>query len=179
MPDKKGNLYLFEAIELRNEYDRHIRLLEYFFKKDLVEEDVYSSHYENPNRNQELADDFNLNEMKQLLKKLQTKRLKLNQAIQVANINYQIHFNGENISIAEALDIRKSVLSDLSADSNNAIGSAYKKIIYKEKRDIIKTPQQSFNDSYSQFKKNLKIIRDLIIQIHKYNHEEIVNFKEE
>ncbi len=28
MPDKKGNLYLYEAIELRNEYDRHVELLE-------------------------------------------------------------------------------------------------------------------------------------------------------
>jgi hypothetical protein len=29
MPDKKGNLYLFEAIELRKEYDRRIKLLEH------------------------------------------------------------------------------------------------------------------------------------------------------
>lgn len=28
MPDGKGNLYLSEAIELRNEYDRHIKLLQ-------------------------------------------------------------------------------------------------------------------------------------------------------
>jgi hypothetical protein len=28
MPDEKGNLYLFEAIELRKEYDRRIKLLE-------------------------------------------------------------------------------------------------------------------------------------------------------
>jgi len=27
MPDKRRNLYLFEAIELRNEYDRHIGLV--------------------------------------------------------------------------------------------------------------------------------------------------------
>ena len=30
MPDKKGNLYLYEAIELRNEFDRHVELLEGF-----------------------------------------------------------------------------------------------------------------------------------------------------
>lgn len=28
MQDKKGNLYLYEAIELRSEYDRHIKLTE-------------------------------------------------------------------------------------------------------------------------------------------------------
>jgi hypothetical protein len=28
MPDEKKNLYLFEAIELRKEYDRHIKLME-------------------------------------------------------------------------------------------------------------------------------------------------------
>jgi len=27
MPDKNGNLYLYEAIELRSEYDRHVELL--------------------------------------------------------------------------------------------------------------------------------------------------------
>lgn len=28
MPDNKGNLYLYEAIELRGEHDQHIGLLE-------------------------------------------------------------------------------------------------------------------------------------------------------
>lgn len=28
MTDKKRNLYLYEAIELRNEYDRHVELLQ-------------------------------------------------------------------------------------------------------------------------------------------------------
>ncbi len=28
MPDNKGNLHLLDAIELRNDYDRHIKVLE-------------------------------------------------------------------------------------------------------------------------------------------------------
>jgi hypothetical protein len=34
MPDDKGNLYLFEAIELRNKYDRHIKLMEKLLDED-------------------------------------------------------------------------------------------------------------------------------------------------
>lgn len=176
MPDEKGRLYLFEAIELRNEYDRHIKLLESLLEGDNSKRDRFLSDRE---EEKEPVEDFKYQEIEQMLKKLQTKRVKLNQAIQVANFHYQVQFDGENISIAEALEIRKSILADLSADSKRVLNSAYKRIIHKEERDIVHEPKQKFTDSYDQYTKNLKKLRDLIIQIHTTNHEGVVNFKEE
>ena len=176
MPDNKGNLYLFEAIELRNEYDRHIKLLENLLEADDSKRDRFLSDKE---EEKEPVEEFNYQEIEQVLKNLQTKRVKLNQAVQVANFNHHVQFDGEKISIAEALEIRKSILSDLSAESKRVVNSAYKRIIHKEERDIIHEPKQMFKESYDQYIKSLQKLRNLIIQIHTINHEGIVSFKEE
>ncbi len=177
MPDKKGNLYLFEAIELRNEYDRHIKLLEKLIEgKEAKSERFFHSSKE---EEKEPVIDFKHKDMEETLKKLQTKRVKLNQAIQVANLKYQISYNGEEISIAEALEIRKNILADLEAQSEKVMNSAYKRIIHKEERDIVYEPKQSFNESYNHYLKSLRGLRDVIDQIHIINHRSIVSYKDE
>jgi len=176
MPDKKGNLYLFEAIELRNEFDRHIKLLENLIEENNAPRERFLSDTEEEKKP---VDEFNCQEIEQVLKNLQTKRVKLNQAIQVANFNHQVQFDDEKISIAEALEIRKRISADLSAESKRVVQSAYKRIIHKEERDIIHEPRQRFNESYDQYLNSLQKLRKLIVQIHTINHEGIVNFKEE
>ena len=62
MPDKKGNLYLYEAIELRSEYDRHVELLESLFggvstKKRPI------FHADDEDKDKEPAADFNQKEI--------------------------------------------------------------------------------------------------------------------
>ncbi|MFQ5686127.1 MAG: hypothetical protein ACE5GV_05645 [Candidatus Scalindua sp.] len=177
MPDKKGNLYLFEAIELRHEYDRHIKLLE-----KLIEGDKNKSDRFFHNRDEEEiepASDFNQKELEEKLKKIQTKRVKLNQAIQVANFKYQIDFDGEKISIAEALEIRKNLFTDIEAISQRVINSAYKRIIHKEERDIVHEPKHPFKQSYESYQNNMRKIRHIVTQIHIVNHKSVVNFREE
>src|SRR3990172_11787854 len=103
-------VYLYEAIELRNEYDRHIGLLqsllgEYSRKRGL---------FKNDDEDKEPATEFDLKETEEKLKKLQTKRVKLNQKIQETNFEVKIDCEGEHISIAEALVLRKNLLSDIS-----------------------------------------------------------------
>ena len=177
MPNQKGNLYLFEAIELRNEYDRHIKLLENLLGDDQAKGDRF---FQKGNEEEkEAAADFNQKELEEKLKKLQTKRVKLNQEIQMANFKVQIDYNGEKISIAEALEIRKNLLADNEAISQRALGSAYKRIIHKEERDIVHEPKHSFKKTYEDFQNNLKKLRHVITQIHVVNHENIVNFKDE
>lgn len=176
MPDNKGNLYLFEAIELRKEYDRHIKLIESLLESDESKQNRFLSDRE---EEKEPVDEYKPQETEKMLKKLQTKRVKLNQAIQVANFKYQIQFDGEKISIAEALEIRKRIIDDLSADSRRVVNSAFKRIIHKEERDIVHVPKQNYTESYAQYSENLKKLRDLIIQIHKTNYKGVVNFREE
>jgi len=177
MPNDKGNLYLFEAIELRNEYDRHIKLLEKLIEDDPNKSDRFFHNKDEEER--EAASDFNQKELEEELKKLMVKRIKLNQAMQGANFKYQIDHDGEKISIAEALEIRKNLLTDIEAMSQRVINSAYKRILHKEERDIVHEPKHSFKQVYDNYQNNIRKIRTIITQIHIINLRSIVNFKEE
>ena len=177
MPDQKGNLYLFEAIELRNEYDRHIKLIENL--TGVSESKRGRLFHNSDDEGKEPSAEFNQKELEERLKKLQTKRIKLNQAIQMANFSAQIDYGGEKISLTEALEVRKSLLADHEAISQRVQDSAYKRVIHKEERDIVHEPKHSFQKTYEDFQNNLKTLRDVINQIHLVNHKTTVSFKDE
>lgn len=176
MPNEKGNLYLFEAIELRNEYDRHINLLEnILYDSDKAGSFLRSSEEEV----KEPAKDFHQQEIEDKLKKIQTKRVKLNQAIQESNFTNRIKLDGDEISVAEALEIRKNLLSEIDSLKERIKNSAYKKIIHKEERDIVREPKHSFAEVYNEYTVKLFKYRELVNMIHIANHENEVKFKEE
>ena len=177
MPDDKGNLYLFEAIELRNEYDRHIKLLEKLIVGDQDRGDRFFNNREEEER--EPASGFDQKKQEEELKKLKVKRVKLNQAIQAANFKYQIDYDAEKISIAEALEIRKNLITDIETISQRVTSSAYKHIIHKEERDIVHEPKHAFKQVYDDYQDNIRKIRTIITQIHIANLRSKVNFKEE
>ena len=175
MVNRKGNLYLYEAIELRNEYDRHIGLLqgllgEYSKRRGLFKDDE---------EDKEPATDFDLRETEGMLKKLQTKRVKLNQKIQETNFEAKIDSEGEHISIAEALVLRKNLLADLNGVSARVERSSYRRVIHKEERDIYQEPRHKFEDTYKEYRKCLQQLRRLVNQIHAVNHTASVKFKDE
>ena len=177
MPDNKGNLYLFEAIELRKEYDRHIKLLDQLLGSEQGKQDRLF-HRGDEEKRQPSAD-FDLNKLEENLKSFQTKRVKLNQAIQLANFENRIKFEEETIPIAEALELRKNLLSDLEAVTQRVLDSAYIRIIHKEERDIVHQPRHGFKQTYEEFQKGLKKLRNLVMKIHQANHAYCVNFKDE
>lgn len=177
MTDNKNNLILFEAIELRNLYDRQIKLLDKLSWEGSDKSDrIFGNSRE---EEKEPADDFNSKEMDKQLKSIQTKRVKLNQAIQRTNYENSIEYLGEKVTIAEALEIRKNLISDLEAISNRVQNSAYNRILHKEERDIVHKPKHSFQSVYDEFNVKLKSLRDLINMIHRINHQAIVQFKDE
>ncbi len=177
MPDEKGNLYLFEAIELRKEYDRRIKLLEQLLGGEQGKQDRLF-HRSDEEKRQPSAD-LDLSKLEETLKNIQTKRVKLNQAIQVVNFQGKVDCEGEMIPIAEALELRKNLLSDLEAISQRVLDSAYTRIIHKEERDIIHEPRHGFKQSYEEFQIRLKKLRNLMVKIHAANHAYCVNFKDE
>lgn len=180
MPDKKGNLYLFEAIELRNEYDRHIKLIEKLLEPENSQSQEMRFYRDTAGgEEKEAAADFDPKKLEENLKTLKTKRIKLNQAIQMTNFEAEVDYNGEKISIAEALEVRKNLLADNEAISKRVADSAYKRIIHKEGRDIVHDPKHSFLKTYDEFQNNLKKLRQFINQIHTVNHEVVVRFKDE
>ena len=178
MPDDKGNLFLFEAVELRNAYDREIDLLAKLLDEPNSRRERLFSRTSDEGE-KEPADEFNQKELEESLKKLKTKRLRLNQEIQSANFNVKIEYKGEKISLMQGLEIRKNLLSDLEAISQRVQESAYKMIIHKEERDIVRNPRHSFNSMYAEYQSALRDLRGIINRIHVANHNSVVSFKDE
>lgn len=177
MPDEQGNLYVFEAVELRKEYDRHIALIEQVLKGEEGQRERLFARTEHEEASP--AAGFDPHEIEGRLKTLQTKRVKLNQAIQVSNFKSQIEYQGEQVSLAEALELRKNVLADLAALNQRVQESAYNRIIHKEERDIVHEPRYGFTQSYEEYQTKLRTLRRLLTQIHRANHVNTVKFKDE
>jgi hypothetical protein len=177
MKDKKGNLYLYEAIELRNEYDSHVELLEKLLG---VEPSKKRGFYdEDDDKDKVLAAGFDPKEIEGMLKKLQTKRVKLNQEIQKKNFETLIEYEGTGISIAEALEIRKNLIGDIKAISERVKKSSYKRVIHKEGRDIVEEPRHNFTEIYKEYQDKIRHFRSLANQIHAANHLATVKYKDE
>ena len=177
MPDNNGDLFLFEAVELRKEYERHIKTLEQVLGNGDTKRDRLFSRDEEEEKTP--SQDFHVEIIEDKLKKLQTKRVKLNQAIQAANFTCLIDFADEKISLAEALELRKNLLADLDALAQRVNQSAYKRIIHKEGRDIIHEPRHAFTKTYQDYQAALKKFRDLVTNVHCANHLATVKFKDE
>ena len=176
MPDKKGNLYLYEAIELRNEYDRHVELLEGLLGgKSSKKRGLFN----NDDEDEDPAADFDQKEIEDRLKKLQSKRVKLNQEIQKTNFGTQIEFDGKEISVAEALEVRKNLLGDIKAVAGRVEKSSYRRVIHKEGRDIVQEPRHKFTEAYREYQDSLRHLRSLVNQVHAANHSATVVYKDE
>jgi hypothetical protein len=177
MPHINGDLFLFEAIELRKEYERHIKMLEQVLGNADTKKDRL--FLRNEEEEKTASQDFHVDIIEDKLKKLQTKRVKLNQAIQAANFTCLIDFAGDMISLAETLELRKNLLADLDALAQRVNQSAYKRIIHKEGRDIIHEPRHLFTQTYQDYHTALKRFRELVTSIHRANHLATVKFKDE
>ena len=128
---KKRKLQLYEALELRAEYDARIKTL-----KDCLPETrqnrgrVLFSHDDEVMRRP--SSDFDVSEARRELRKLETKRRKLNSAIQESNFNYKIDFSGESINLSEALETRKGLNERIGELHPQVVSSAYEKVIYRK-----------------------------------------------
>lgn len=176
MPDKKGNLYLYEAIELRNEYDRHVELLGGLLA---TESSKRRGLFHDDNEDKDPAADFDQKEIEDRLRKLQTKRVKLNQEIQKTNFGTQIEYEGNGISLAEALEVRKNLLGDIKALAARVEKSSYRRVIHKEGRDIVQEPRHRFPETYREYQESLRRLRGLVTQVHAANHSATVIYKDE
>ena len=176
MPDKKGNLYLYEAIELRNEYDRHVELLEGLLG---VESSKKRGLFNNEDEDKEPSADFDQKETEDRLKKLQIKRVRLNQEIQKTNFETQIEYEGKKISIAEALEVRKNLLGDVKALAARVEKYSHRRVIHKEGRDIVQEPRHKFIETCKEYQESIRRLRGLVTQIHAANHSATVVYKDE
>ena len=145
MAKLKEDLYLFEALELRTEYDRKIALLKSILGSSESSRDIFSIRSEADKK--DFDDDFDLKKSEQELKGLETRRVKLNQAIQATNFTATLAFKDSTISLAEALEVRKGLLNDIEALGSKVKKSVFKEIVHKEERDIVHRPRYRFGES--------------------------------
>jgi hypothetical protein len=177
MPNDTGKLYLYEALELRSAYDKEIRLLARLISPEDGRRGSFLTDRDSAERRP--ATGFDLQDTETRLKRLKVKRLKLNEAIQVANFQSQISFDGESVSLARALELRKALLQDLEQLAERAQEAAYVRIIHKEERDIEKVPPRAFAEAYADYEEALERLRSLVTALHRSNHEVTVAFRDE
>ena len=177
MPDNKGNLFLFEALELRNFYDKQIKLYEKLLEEVSEKGNRLFSHSDDEERVP--ANEYNQKEIEEELKNIQTKRVKLNQEIQTTNFNIKFDFQGESVTIAEALEIKKNLIQSLEVLSTRVQKASFKRVIHKEERDIVYEPKDSLNKAKKEYFDSLNKIKLLVNEIHRQNHKRIIKFKDE
>lgn len=176
MPDEDNNLYLYEALELRSEYKSRIETL----KNILPENYKWNNTYGMEKRsNDEPVDEFDVEKVEEEIKGLEKKSRMINNSIQATNFNNTINVNGENMSLAEALNLRKSVNEKIQELANKLTKSAYKSVEYKEDRNIEKKPNNSFNKVRKELEENRILFRNLNRAIREAGYKLTIDYKDE
>ena len=180
MPDAEGKLFLYEALELRAEYDARIETL----KECLPEAHRSRSRYSFSVRGDDggvyrPSAEFNVAEAREQLRTLEFKRRTLNSAIQQANFENQITFGGDTVNLAEALEIRKGLNQQIGELHAQVVDSAYERVIYKEDRDIVEPNQSSYAENARNLDEARVAFRDLNRKIRAASLAAVVNFQDE
>lgn len=178
MAENNDKLRLYEALELRAEYDARIKTL-----KDCLPEARQNRNRLAFSRDDEIrhrpSPDFNLIETRDQLKKLEFKRRKLNTAIQEANFRHQVEFAEDTISLTEALEIRKGLNDQIGELHTQVVDAAYRRVIYKEDRDIVEENELPYAECAAALEKARLDFRRLNRQIRAASFAVVVDFRDE
>ena len=175
---KKRQLYLYEALELRAEYDARIKTL-----KDCLPETRQNRGRSFFSRDDEgmrrPSADFNVADARKELRNLEIKRRKLNSAIQKSNFSYSIDFAGESINLSEALETRKGLNERIGELHSQVVDSAYEKVIYKEGRDIVEESEIPYVEACKNLEEARLAFRELNRKLRLASFEATVDFEDE
>ena len=174
---KKRRLQLYEALELRGEHDARIKTL-----KDCLPETRHNRGrplFHDDEMMRRPSSDFDLSEARRKLRKLETKRRKLNSAIQETNFNYKIDFSGESINLSEALETRKGLNEKIGELHTQVVNSAYLKVIYKEGLDIVEESQIPYAECVDNLDEARLAFRDFNRKIRLASFKATVDFVDE
>jgi hypothetical protein len=178
MADKKNKLFLFEALELRAEFDARLKTL-----KDCLPETKQNRSRLSFGVNEEgvgrPSPDFDVTSARQSLRKLEFKRRKLNSAIQQANFSHHIEFEGDSINLNEALEVRKALNEQIGELHQQVVSSAYQRVIYKEGRDIVEENEVSYRECNEKLDQARLSFRKLNKRLRRSSFETTVDFLDE
>jgi len=177
MKDKKKTLYLYEALELRSEYDARIKTLKDCLPESKQNRDRFSFTRDDGIRRP--SPDFDAASARNELRKIENKRRKLNSSIQQANFNHFINFNGDSINLSEALEMRKALNEQIGEFHNQVVTSSYQKVIYKEGRDIVEENEISYTDAVKNLEQARLAFRELNRKLRLASFETLTDFQDE
>ena len=175
---EKRKLYLYEALELRSEYDARIKTLRDCLPETRQNRDRLTFSREDEGRRQP-SPDFNPAEARKDLRNLELKRRKLNAAIQETNYRHFIDFSGESMNLNEGLEVRKGLNERIGELHTQVVKSAFQRVIYKEGRDIIEESEVSHADSVKDLEEARLAFRDLNRKIRQASFGAAVDFQDE
>jgi len=178
MKDKKRTLHLYEALELRAEYDARIKTLKDCLPETKQNRDRFSFGRDDEGIRRP-SPDFDVASARKELRKLELKRRKLNSSIQQANFNHFIDIKGDSINLNEALETRKALNEQIGEFHNQVVTSSYQRVIYKEGRDIVEENEISYTDSVRDLEKARLAFRDLNRKLRLASFETLVDFQDE
>jgi len=177
MKDKKKTLYLYEALELRSEYDARIKTLKDCLPESKQNRDRFSFTRDDGIRRP--SPDFDVASARKDLRKIEIKRRKLNSSIQRANFNHFITFNGDSINLSEALEMRKALNEQIGEFHNQVVTSSYLRVIYKEGRDIVEENEISYADAVKNLEQARLAFRELNRKLRLASFETLADFQDE
>jgi len=175
---EKKKLYLYEALELRSEYDARIKTLRDCLPETRQNRDRISFTREEEGRRRP-SPDFDLAEARKNLRNLEFKRRKLNAAIQETNFKNRIDFSGESMSLNEALEMRKGLNERIGELHTQVVKSAYQRVIYKEGRDIVEENEVTYAEAVKNLDTARLTFRDLNRQLRRASFGAVVDFQDE
>ena len=177
MKDKTKTLYLYEALELRSEYDARIKTLKDCLPESKQNRDRFSFTRDDGMRRP--SPDFDVASARKDLRKIEIKRRKLNSSIQRGNFKHFINFNGDSINLSEALEMRKALNEQIGEFHNQVVTSSYQKVIYKEGRDIVEENEISYADAVKNLEQARLAFRELNRKLRLASFETLADFQDE
>jgi hypothetical protein len=174
---EKRKLFIYEALELRSEYDARIKTLKDTLPETRQNRDRLFYTRDDDGRRRP-SPDFDMAEVRRQLRKLEVKRRKLNSAIQQANFNSRVDYRGESINLNEALETRKSLNEQIGELHTQVVNSAYEKVIYKEGRDIVEENELSYTNSVNDLDYARLAFRELNRKLRKASFETLIEFED-
>ena len=178
MPTEQNKLYLYEALELRAEYDARIKTLRDCLPETRRNRDRIGM-YRNDEQQLRAAADFDVATIQESLRALEHKRRKLNNAIQRANYAHTVSAGGEPVDLSEALEMRKGLSDRIGELHTQSVQSAYVRVIYKEDRDIVEPNEATFVASMEQLESARREFRRLNRALRAASFTVVVEFADE
>ena len=176
--NRNSKLFLYEALELRGEYDARIDTI----KECLARGSGGSGRsalWREESGKRRPSPDFDAAAERRELRDLEFKRRKLNSAIQKANYEAQIDFDGRPVNLLEALDARKALNRELAELKGQLVSAAYQTVIYKEGRDIVEESEVPYAECRGNLEKARVSFRELNRKLRRASFETNIDYRDE